>query len=388
MRTHSDRVSFNVLKRTLAQDLELRRIIKQENIKPLNVGKVLKGRSIASLDWGLPTFRNASHLASQFGISLSCLDWLTAITLPPDQRPRHYVLTWIPKRRVGKRLIESPKAILKSVQQIILRDILNRIPVHESAHGFCNGRDVLTFVQGHSRKEFCLRMDLRDFFPSVSGSRTHGIFRRAGFQRNIATILARLCTTQTHRDEMVGGAAGRTGSCRVSRLYLPAHLPQGSPTSPALANLAAFQLDCRLQGLADSMGIKYSRYADDLLFSGDRALARYARQLSITVGSIALEEGFEANFRKTRFQHCSQRQTATGIVFNEKPNICRKEYDRLKALLFNCVKQGPISQNRKGHPHFQQHLKGRIDWVERLHPNRAAKLRAIFEQIHWEDSSE
>jgi hypothetical protein len=99
---------------------------------------------------------------------------------------------------------------------------------------------------------------------------------------------------------------------------------------------------------------------------------------------IALGEGFEVNARKTRFMRPAVRQQLCGVVLNERPNFRRDEYDRLKAILHNCVQHGPHAQNRAGLPDFRGHLLGRIVWVERLNPRRGAKLRAWFEQIRWD----
>jgi hypothetical protein len=162
------------------------------------------------------------------------------------------------------------------------------------------------------------------------------------------------------------------------------HLPQGAPTSPTLANLVAFKLDCRLSGLAISAGATYTRYADDLLFSGDADFAAGAERLLAKVGAILIEEGFEANMRKNRVQRRGVSQRAVGMVLNVRMNPPREEYDRLKAILHNCVKKGPASQNRENHGDFQGHLLGRIAHIEWLNPEKAARLRRSFEKIVWD----
>jgi RNA-directed DNA polymerase len=166
------------------------------------------------------------------------------------------------------------------------------------------------------------------------------------------------------------------------RLRQP-HLPQGSPTSPGLSNLAAFRLDRRLQALADAFGATVTRYADDLAFAGD---ARFQHRLGYflpQVGAIALEEGFRLNHRKTRVMSHGQRQELCGVVVNHRPGIPRADFDQLRALLFNAARFGPASQNREGHPRFRAHLEGRIAWVASLQPARGARLRALFQAIDW-----
>jgi hypothetical protein len=167
-------------------------------------------------------------------------------------------------------------------------------------------------------------------------------------------------------------------------LYRQPHLSQGAPTSPALANLCAFRLDCRLAGLAKCADAAYTRYADDLLFSGNAEFARGIERFYIRACAIALEEGFEVNTRKTRIMRRSVSQRAAGLVLNEKANIDRAEFDRLKAILTNCLKTGPAAQNRGKLPDFHSHLGGRIAHVTMVNRPRGEKLRLMFERIRWE----
>lgn len=381
---YPERPTVSQLIKALSIDRQLRELIKTQNLKNAKLDPVLGQRSIASIDWILPRLDSPIELAGHLGVPPRTLHWLAAIDGPPDRRPQHYVCKWIKKRSSGFRLIESPKPTLKSVQRIVLDDIIARIPLHKSVHGFCSSRNVLSFVNEHVGKPFCLRMDLKDFFPSVSARRVFGFFRSAGMPNDVATLLSGICTTRTNLKVV---EAQRPPACRgafeASKLYLPAHLPQGAPTSPALANQLAFHLDCRLSGLANKVGATYTRYADDLLFSGDHQFAKTAKRFSVTVGAIAIEEGFQVHYRKTRFQNSSQRQSATGVVLNEHPNLAREKFDRLKATLHNCVRFGPASQNREPVANFQLHLAGRINWVTHMNPERGRKLDAIFKQIDW-----
>ena len=172
--------------------------------------------------------------------------------------------------------------------------------------------------------------------------------------------------------------AGKSGSCTGQP-----HLPQGAPTSAALANLAAHRLDARLSGLARVAGASYTRYADDLVFSGGETFARSIARFPTHVAAIALEEGFAVQHRKTRVMRQGVRQRAGGVVLNRKTNIARDEYDRLKAILHNCVRYGPRDQNRAGVPNFPAHLAGRVAYVSRLNPQRGARLLALFEKVDW-----
>ncbi len=161
------------------------------------------------------------------------------------------------------------------------------------------------------------------------------------------------------------------------------HLPQGAPTSPALANLCAFKLDLRLEGLAHALGARYTRYADDLVLSGPAHLRRALPRLGTWVAMMAADEGFTLNLRKTRCQGAAQRQTVCNMVVNQRLNVPRREFDRLKARLHQCVLHGPHLQNRAGHADWQAHLRGRVNWVAQLNPSKALRLQRLFEQIDW-----
>lgn len=229
-----------------------------------------------------------------------------------------------------------------------------------------------------------LRLDLRDFFPSVSKARVAAIFRTAGYPERVAALLAGLCCTTTPADIYASRPAGPADWNLRKTLEIP-HLPQGAPTSPALGNLCGFRLDCRLAGLARASGADYTRYADDLTFSGGRDFARSVRRFEITAAAIALEEGFAVNHRKTRAMGKSVSQRTAGLVVNDRVAIPRETFDRLKAILFNCVRFGARSQNRDGHPDFQAHLAGHIAQVAAIDPRREERLKRLWEQICWKD---
>jgi RNA-directed DNA polymerase len=284
----------------------------------------------------------------------------------------NYVPVWVRHRRGKPRLLEVPKPKLKAIQRRILHEILDHIPPHETAHGFRAKRSVLSYVQPHVGQRIVLRFDLRDFFTCVSAARVRGIFRTAGYPPEVAELLTGLCTTATPSD--VSPDDPRRGV---------RHLPQGAPTSPALANLAAYRLDIRLHALARKLDATYTRYADDLAFSGGYRLSRAAGRIQEIVALIAGEEGFELHFRKSRFMRQGVCQQLAGVVVNVRPNLRRKVYDELKATLYNCIRHGPASQNHKDHADFRRHLQGRIAHAKLLHAVRGMKLQSLFEQIVW-----
>ena len=294
----------------------------------------------------------------------------------------HYRYSWVPKRDGSLRLIEAPKPRLKFIQRKILGEILNRVPPHDAAHGFCRGRSTKSHAERHVGQAVLLRMDLKDFFHSVPVARIGALFRRLGYPANVAWLLQGLCT-HAASPTLAGGEFARLDWARRKRLTSK-HLAQGAPTSAPLANLCAYRLDCRLQGLARRYGLRYSRYADDLAFSGAGDLAGLSGFLESLVGAIALDEGFCLNHKKTRLRLRSQRQKLAGVVVNDRLNYPRQEWDQLKAVLHNCKKYGPASQNRDGRRNFKAHLQGRVAHVAWLNPSRGKKLRRLWQAIDWQ----
>lgn len=337
--------------------------------------------------WGVPSLVTPGEVADWFGITTGELDWFADCQFREARSRegplRHYRYRWIPKPSGGQRLLEIPKPRLKAIQRQILDQILSRIPAHSSAHAFRCGRSIASYLEPHANQQIVLHIDLREFFPSVRASQVYGIFRSAGYPEKVASILTGLCTNKTPSSVLQTSVAIDQSDRRWKNYHLP-HLPQGSPSSPALANLAAFWLDCRLSGLARKLNISYTRYADDLLFSGGIELARCVTRFRVLVTAIVHHEGFEIRRRKTHEMRSGSRQQVSGIILNRRLNIPRHEYDLLRAILHNCHHQGPESQNLEKHPHFREHLSGRIGYWSTICPDRARKLRTLFDQIVWD----
>jgi hypothetical protein len=342
--------------------------------------------------WPVPALCTSVELASWLDVTPSELDWLAdSRGLNAHVAPgalHHYVFHWHPKRRGGYRLVEAPKPRLKALQQRVLHEILDHVPAHVAAHGFVRGRSALTCARAHAGRAVLLRLDLEEFFPSLGAARIFGIFRGLGYPETVARALTGLCTLETPSSVLDKvprpsfaeqyDAAAIAARSRARRRLRARHLPQGAPTSPALANLAAFRLDARLAGAASSVGATYTRYADDLAFSGDAEFARRARRFETLVAAIAIEEGFLVNHHKTRAMGRSQAQHFLGLVTNERPNVPRAERERIEAVLTNVLRYGLESQNREREPHFLESLRGRVAWVEQVNPAQAQKLRRLL----------
>lgn len=343
----------------------------------------------AAAGWPIRAVESEGELAAWLDLSASELEWFADLkrlsTRSKERKLQHYFYRVLAKDSGSIRLIEVPKQRLKAIQGKILAEILERIPPHPAAHGFVTGHSIKTFAAPHAGRRVVLRMDLREFFPSLRSGRVQALLRTAGYPERVADLLGGLCTNSVPRDLWKSSAMAIDPLAlhAMRQLYAGRHLPQGAPTSPALANLCAYRLDCRLNGLARAAGAVYTRYADDLAFSGDEAFERQVERFATRVAAVVLEEGFEVHHRKTRFMRRGVRQYLAGVVANEHVNVVRADFDRLKATLTNCAVHGPASQNREQHPGFRQHLAGRIAFVEMLNPQKGARLRKIFERIQW-----
>jgi hypothetical protein len=346
----------------------------------------------AAAGWKIPAIESAGALADWLGLSPGELDWfadlkrLTSQNRPDLSSPLlHYHYRVLTKDSGSIRLIEAPKVRLKEMQRKVLVEILEAVPLHDAVHGFRKGRSIKTFAEPHVGQRIVLRMDLKEFFPSISRARIQALFRMAGYPEPVADLLGGICTNCAPRTlwKTLGRGIDTERMAEARALYAWPHLPQGAPTSPALANLCAYRADCRLSGLSARAGARYTRYADDLAFSGGEEFERCVERFAARAAAILMEEGFHVHYRKTRIMREGVRQHLAGLVINEHMNVPRKDFDRLKAMLTNCVRHGAESQNREGHPAFRQHLEGRVGFVEMLNPAKGARLRRILEQIQW-----
>ena len=342
-------------------------------------------RKIRALD--LPDVPHADALAELLGIHRNTLAWLAARPLIGlgGNLASHYTLREIPKPSGGRRLLAVPLPELKAAQRSLLRKFLAQLPVHAAAHGFRKGHDVMTGAACHVRKPVVISMDISDFFPSFTFRRVSGYFRNLGYGRGIAAALANL-TTERLRDAGIRNAKGNWTHTNVQladHAQVHPELPQGAPTSPGLANAIVWRMDKRLTALARKFGGDYTRYADDLTFSGFEKLGKHAKLFVSLVEKIVHTEGLAINKKKTRIMRKGRQQRVTGVVVNKQTNLSRRDFDLLKAILHNCIKKGPSTQNRSNHPNFKEHLRGRVAHALHIGPERGAKLKKLFDAIDW-----
>ena len=189
----------------------------------------------------LPAITQVAQLCQALQLSVSELRWLCYQREVSTHS--HYTRFEIPKRSGGMRAIWTPLPKLKQVQHWILHEILERLVVHGSAHGFITGRSIATNAAEHRDSQILVKLDIENFFPSISWKRVKGVFRKAGYPEQIATLLALLCTESPRQ------AVEHQGKS-VYVALADRCLPQGAPTSPALTNALCLGLDRRLTGFA------------------------------------------------------------------------------------------------------------------------------------------
>jgi retron-type reverse transcriptase/DNA-binding CsgD family transcriptional regulator len=250
-------------------------------------------------DLGLPPIPTAGALPLFLGISPKTIFSIR-------RRPRkHYRSFPLKKKDGSKRDIDTPRTYLKVIQWWILDNILNHVEIAENVFGFVAGRSAVQNAEYHFGAKHVLNVDIRQFFPSITIDQVREIFVSLGYTEDVADMLAELCC-------------------------LDDHVPQGAPTSPAIANLVLRELDEQLSRLADEAGHRYSRYADDLTFSSQQ---RIEPAFLDSVQQAVEESGFNLKPEKTRFAGSEGRMEVTGVVINDKMQPSRVWRKRTRAKL-------------------------------------------------------
>lgn len=315
--------------------------------------------------YGLPTWKNEGDVAQGLGVSIGTLRHFSIHR--SRERVPHYFHFALPKRRGGERLICAPKARLKAVQRSLLREVVERLPVHSAAHGFVRGRSVGSCAAQHVGKAIVVRLDLEDFFGTITFPRVRGMLIAFGYGYEVASVLAVLMTEAPRQPVELDGEL-------VHVPVGPRHCVQGAPTSPGLSNAILMRMDRRLRGLARAFGYAYSRYADDLTFSGDE-VGRVGELLRL-VSKIVNEEGFRLRRDKTRVLRRGSHQSVCGVTVNETLGLSRKKRRRLRAMIH-------AEQRRRGEGNTDAaeaaRIEGWLAYLEMLNPEQAAPLKRSWE---------
>lgn len=279
----------------------------------------------------LPKIDSIEALAKYFDTTVGELRFLAFNR--EVSKTTHYRRFYLTKKSGGQRLISAPMPRLKEIQYQILNRLLYRVDVHDAVHGFAPGRSILTNAQPHVGQDVVINMDMKDFFPTVTYPRVKGLFRTLGYPEKVATVLALISTEPDAEEVELDGE-------RYFVHTSERHLPQGAPTSPAITNVMCYRLDKRLAGMADKLGYKYTRYADDVTFSASGEPAGQVKKLLWRAHSIIENEGFKVHPEKTRIMRKGSRQEVTGLIVNDGVTVPRRELRNFRALLHQIEKDG------------------------------------------------
>ncbi len=311
--------------------------------------------------YGLPRWDDEADLAEFLGLTRERLAYFACHRR--EDSVNHYVSFRVPKRNGGTRVIMAPKRELRQLQRRLLRELVDRFPVSEYAHGFRRGRSIRTNAEPHCGKDLVIRFDLADFFGSVNYFRVRGYLVSLGYGHVVASSLALLMTACERQPVEVSGEV----------VHVPVamrYCVQGAPTSPGVCNAVASTLDHRLAGLARKYGYDYTRYADDMTFSGDDD--RGVGPLLGVVPEIVTDEGFALNRDKTRVMHSGQHQRVAGVTVNEVIGLSRRERRKIRAMIHRMKKEREAGTLSEEEVH---RLEGKLAYVEMLNPQQGAALR-------------
>ncbi len=339
----------------------------------------------------LPLLTKHSQLAAALNLSVPQLKGLCYQTeVATNLAYTHFT---IHKRNGSARQIWAPIPRLKFVQRWILHEILNNLTIHGAAHGFVRGKSIVTNAAVHNNSDILIKLDIQNFFPTINWRRVKGVFRHAGYHEHIATLLALLCSESPRQ------LVQQNGKTYYVALGDRA-LPQGAPTSPALSNIVCINLDRRLTGLADKLGLRYSRYADDLTFSlptnktskakktskqaksnKDSANKEHNQLIGQLLGSvhkILREEGFALNGDKTSIIRTGNQQSVTGMVVNGEhaPRVPRQIKRRLRAAIHNLEKGGTLRADES-----YSTLSGYASWIASAEPELGYEYLERIERL-------
>lgn len=285
------------------------------------------------------------ELVNQLSAVLSMIDQSVVTGFRLDRCYRRYPL---PKQSGGTRVISAPHPLVKKIQRVILDRLIQPLGAHDAAYGFVPGRSIRHNAELHVGRSIVANIDIRNCFPSVRWSLVLGALKRdlgEALSPAAISLLVDICTAE-------GG------------------LPIGAPTSPALLNRVLLRTDEVLSKAADQLGCRYTRYADDLTFSGDHGAVRLLGIATRTLSQI----GLQIDPKKTSIYRPGRRQIVTGLVVNEKVNVPRRLRRRMRAAVHAVERH--IEPHWNNAPEPISSLEGRLAFSYGMNPQQAAPLLA------------
>lgn len=333
-----------------------------------------------------PAILTLGHLARRMGEKHAYLRSIIA-----SAGNEHYREFRISKRSGGGRRIAVPEPRLMAVQRWIAREILKPQPVHDSSHAYARHSSILKCARQHAGAGWLLKLDIHDFFESISESSVYRVFRQIGYQPLVSFELARLCTrpwlsptTDKVAERSVPNAYTR--GIDVYRRQLTGYLPQGAPTSPMLSNLVCIRMDQALTDLAQSEGLVFTRYSDDLTFSGAPKTFRRERAevLVNRVRSILAQHRFRLHEGKISIVPPGGRKIVLGLLVDRgaprlPPDLRSRIMDHVRGIEKFGILKHAETRGFEAPTGMIHHIGGLIRFARDIEPAFADPLRTRFE---------
>lgn len=325
---------------------------------------------------GLPVIFSTSHLSQILNV--------TDLGLIIRNRNAYYKFYQIKKNNgKGFRQIVSPYSNLKFIQNFINNEILSKVEVHNCANGFVSKKSILHNAIPHKNAKALLNIDLLKFFDSIPEKRVFGIFKSLGYAKNLSVDLAKL-TTVTLPDDYLNSFSEKESKA-YKRLIKDGEsvLPQGAPTSPTLSNLVLYRTDKRLSALAKKLNVNYTRYADDITFSGDFENLPKLKLIS----HIIKDESFNINWDKVGIYKKGRKQLVTGLTISNDVHIHQTFKKVVKKHIYCCIKFGVeehlkfLKLEKIGF--YKEWLFGKINFIKSIEPKVGQELTNSFNRIIW-----
>lgn len=335
-------------------------------------------------DKHVPVIFSIPHLAIEVGMQSDFINYLI------NTKDNHYSFFLLQKKdkNSAPREIMAPNEELKFLQRWININILQKLEYNSHIHGFIPESSILKHAQIHHKSKYLMKIDLLKFFDTITDQRVYNMFRSIGYTKNLAWDFSKICTAK-HRTSYWESFSTEDYSTLSQHINCnPNVLPQGAPTSPLLANLVATHLDVRIGGLAKKMNFKYTRYADDLCFSSDKAKDLPSLDF---VTKIIQEEGFFVNKNKVKYSKTGMKQYVTGLVISN-PNaisVSKKKRREIFSHLYYANKYGIESHilklKSKGakFSNFQNWLLGNISFHYSIDKKIGKKMFNLYNKINW-----
>ena len=308
--------------------------------------------------------------------------------------PYPYSSYIIKKRSGGYRNIHVPSTYLYRVQKWINTFVLNKVQVHEASCAFFPGSSNFECARRHCGARWLIKLDLEDFFDSISEIQVFHGFRKMGYQPLVAFELARILTKRNF-DGLCNDNAYWTihKQNQVIQTYsyeILGHLPQGAPTSPMMSNIVMKDIDKDINNIALENGLIYTRYSDDIVLSTSSKRITRKELLGIveSVNRILAKNKFRIQKRKTKIIPPGTNKIVLGLnVSGQVPKLPQKFKDKLKSHLHFIKKYGTINhkENRKFRTilGMKAHIKGLIDYANMIEPEFSQKMLMEFRSLDW-----